>query len=506
MRMLHALRSFFRGLCTNWIGTLGVVLTTSAFLLFVSAELLRLLGVVTNTYVGLITYLALPTLFVVGLFAIPIGWWLYRRHRGLSTRQLLSERFDPDLVAPRKGGSRVMKIVGGFTLINMLFLGIGSLRMLSFMDQPVFCGTACHRVMGPEWAAYQGSPHARVRCVDCHVGTGAEAAFDAKLNGVWQMISVTFDLFERPIPTPVHNLRPARETCERCHWPEVFYGHRLKRIVRHAMDRASTPRYTTLSLKVGSGKGHRRGEIHWHVASGNEVRYLAVDRQRLVMDWVEVRQTDGSFRRYRNRRKDAVEAARIWDAKAEAPAVRSVDCVDCHNRATHIFEDPEDAVDHLIEHGDIAQSLPYARKHALGALLGRYRPGTEQAAIAQDLRGVYRRSEPQVLHQRRKELDRAVAALQATQRRNIHPGMRVGWGVYPDHLGHRLGPGCRRCHSPDLVDDRGQAVPHDCTLCHSILAYESPRPFEFLQPPGEDTREGPMGDYLRQEFLGTKSP
>ena len=493
------MRRFWRGLCTNGIGTAGVVLTTTSFVLFIIAELLRLLEVVTNAYVGLITYLALPGLFVAGLGLIPVGWWLYRRRSGKTTRQLLSERFDPELVAPRRSGARVVKIVAALSVVNLLFLGIGGARTLQFMDEPVFCGTACHSVMGPEWATYQKSPHARVKCVECHVGTGAEATFDAKLNGLWQMISVTFDLYERPIPTPVHNLRPARETCERCHWPEAFVGDRIKRIVAFADDRASTPRYTTLSLKVGSGQGNRRGEIHWHVAPQNQVRYLAADRARSTMRWVEVKQADGSFRRYTNRQ---LTASTKTQKTKHIQEVRTMDCVDCHNRVTHIYHDPERAVDRLVTDGVIPRDLPFARKNALDALTGSYPPGEGDEHTRRDVMGTYRRDHPETLQTHARQLDRAVDALLAVRKRNLHPGMNVGFNPYPDHLGHRLSLGCRRCHGPHMVDEAGEAVPNHCTLCHSILAYDSPTPFQFLDASAPDNRQTPMGKYLGREFLG----
>jgi len=498
MAPLRTLRRFWRGLCTNWLGTTGVVLTTTAFILFLLAELLRMAGIVTNAYVGLITYLALPLLFVLGLLFVPLGWWLHRRRTGKSTRELLSERFEAELVASSPAGSRVVRTIITLTLVNVVFLGFGGARMLGFMDQPHFCGTACHSVMNPEWVTYQSSPHARVRCVDCHVGQGARAAFDAKLNGAWQMISVTFDLHERPIPTPVHNLRPARETCERCHWPQAFYGDRIRRIVRHAADEASTPRYTTLSLKVGSGSGRRRGEIHWHVAGHNQVRYQATDRSRMAMRWVEVRQPDGSYRRYSNRRAPP--------GAAPPPDVRVLDCVDCHNRATHIYEDPEDAADRLVAIGAIDRGLPFARRQALAALTGSYRAGTGPRAVDLDFRGHYRRHHPDAITKRGRQIDRAVRSLQDVYRRNIHSGMNITWNAYPDHIGHRRGPGCRRCHSPDMVDGTGRPVSSECTLCHSMLAYDSAAPFQFLQPPDPADRECEMGLFLRREFLGASIP
>ena len=487
---------FVRGIATNWTGTLGVTFVTSAFLLFVVFELLRIAGILTNAYVGLVSYMALPALFILGLVLIPIGWWQYRRATGRSTEELLTRRFPDDMTRAKRLGSSLVGMIALLTVVNLMFLGLGGARMLHFMDEPRFCGTACHGVMEPEWVAYQNSPHAHVRCVDCHVGEGTDALIDAKLNGLWQVVSATFDLYERPIPTPVHQLRPARETCEKCHWPDKFYGERIKGFTRFAQDSLSTPTHTTLALKVGAGTGERAGTIHWHIAARNEVRYLAADEERLVMEWVEVRRGD-AFHRYTNR---AFTAAAVADPVAH-PEVRSMDCIDCHNRATHIYADPEAAVDEALADGRISRDLPYAKRTALAALLDEW-PTREAGlrGIENAVRGTYARM-PRGAGLLR-EADRMVAALQEIYAQNVFPHMNVGWNTYPSHLGHDGLGGCFRCHNRDMVDAEGRPVPHDCTLCHSILALDSATPFRFLQPVEENDPDRRMHEYLRDEFLG----
>jgi len=510
--MLKRFQLFMRGLSTNWAGTLGVVLTTSTFFLFVFKELLQAAGIVTNAYLGLISYLALPALFLFGLILIPLGWARFKRTTGKTTDQLLAERFPREMISQRGLGSNLIGMIALLTLVNLMFLGIGGARMLHFMDEPRFCGTACHQVMNPEWTAYQSSPHAHVRCVDCHVGEGAEALIDAKLNGLKQIISATFDLYERPIPTPVHNLRPARETCEKCHWPEKFYGERIRTLPTYAFDEASTPSFTTLALKVGSGAGREKGTIHWHVAPRNEVRYQPVDDSRLSMAWVEVRRGD-SFHRYNNRHlaSDRTEPEAVREQPLDAPQpeskhglppVHSLDCVDCHNRATHIYPEPEAALDQALAAGTISRDLPFAKKVALGALLGRYADkAAAMTGIANAIHGTYRREHPRAATAARRELDQMVATLQDIYRLGIHPEMNIGWNSYPSHLGHRGQAGCSRCHSPNLVDAQGKSIPYDCTLCHFILAYDSPDPFHYLGPVAEKDPDRKMHAYLQQEFL-----
>ena len=497
---MRRFKLFLRGVSTNWIGTLGVALTTATFLLFVGFELLQIVGVLNNAYVGLISYLALPALFVLGLILVPIGWWRFRRVTGKTTEDLLRERFPEEMVRPKRLGSSLVATVALLTVVNILFLGVGGARMLHFMDTAEFCGTACHGVMEPEWTAYQNSPHAHVECVACHVGEGAGALIDAKLNGLWQIISVTFDLYDRPIPTPVHQLRPARETCEKCHWPDKFYGDRIKAVTRFAMDEASTPRHTTLALKVGSGTGQEAGTIHWHVAAANEVRYQAADEQRMRMSWVEVRR-GSTFHRFTNRRLDQAAAAETQTG--DHTDVRIMDCVDCHNRATHIYLDPEQAVDQALAAGRIDRSLPFAKKAALGALLGNYSDkDAALTAIGNSVRGFYLRDLGDANLAASPAVDAMVAELQTIYGDNVFAHMNVTWNTYASHLGHRNNGGCFRCHNPYMVDEAGRSIDYDCTLCHSILAMDSPREFQFLLPLEEKDPDRKMHQYLQEEFLG----
>ena len=494
---------FIRGISTNWTGTMGVALATSAFLLFVFMELLRITGILTNAYIGLISYMALPALFLLGLVLVPLSWWQYRRATGRTTEELLSQRFPDDMTRAKRIGSSLLATIALLTVVNILFLGIGGARMLHFMDQSEFCGTACHPIMEPEWVAYQNSPHANVHCVECHVGEGAAALLDAKLNGLWQVVSATFKLYEKPIPTPVHQLRPATETCQHCHWPDKFYGDRIKSFTRFALDETSTRSHTTLALKVGAGTGDNAGTIHWHVAAANEVRYRAADEQRLVMDWVEIRRGE-SFHRYANNNLDMEAVAHPVDPKHDA--VRSMDCVDCHNRATHIYLDPEDAVDLALADGRISASLPFAKRTALAALTGKY-PDQESAmrGIGNAVRGFYLRDLNDSRAAMSREADQMVEVLQTIHRQNIFFPMNVEWNTYPTHIGHKNNSGCFRCHNPNMVDEDGAAIPYDCTLCHSILAMESEAKFQFLQPLKEKDPDRMMHQYLRGEFLGITS-
>jgi hypothetical protein len=433
-----------------------------------------LVGLINNAYIGLIIYLLLPGLFVLGLVLVPIAWRVRLRETGLDARELLRQEIGEGAVdSSSLTGAPIFKTVAVLTLINVVFLGAVSLQMLHFMDSARFCGTACHKVMNPEWTTYQASPHARVACVQCHVGKGVRALVSSKLNGVWQIVSATFNLYDRPIPTPVHQLRPARDTCEKCHWPAKFYGNRLVTRVSYGNDERSTPRYTTLNLKIDASDPATSG-VHWHVGETNEVRYASVDDERKQMIWVEVRQSDGSYRRFAN--------SRLAEREVKAESIRVMDCVDCHNRATHIYEPPERAVDAKIRNGEIDRTLPFIRREAVAAVTAGYPSRTAAVeGIRFHLEGFYRSSYPEQASAWRDRIDAAASALIAAYERNIHHEMNIDWGAYPTLLGHEDTDGCFRCHTDELEDADGQWIVYDCTLCHSILAEDEPEPYRYLE-------------------------
>ena len=493
--MFQKYRNFIRGVSSNWLSRIGAALATSTFFIFLLLEALRFIGAITNAYIGLVTYLLFPLLFIIGLALIPIGWRKYVRQSGKTAKELLAQRFDEGEVKGGILGAKLLRTVGLLTLINVVFLGFVTSRTLHFMDQPNFCGTACHQAMNPEWVTYQQSPHARVKCVECHVGEGFDALLDSKINGVWQIISLTLDLYEKPIPTPVKNLRPARETCEKCHWPQKFLGDRLRTIVHYNFDQESSPRYTTLNLKIGSGQEGLDAGSHWHIAEKNTVRYLPADDERMNILWVELKQADGSYKRFTNESLENQEPP-----KKQKP--RIMDCVDCHNRATHIYESPENALDLRISRGILSKDLPYIKREGLEALTKNYPDTTEALAyIEKRLKRYYAVNYPEIAVRDSVLIDSAISALKETYSRNIHPYMKIIWGSYPNHLGHRSSPGCFRCHSPYMVDAEGKAVSDDCTLCHSILAFESEEPFEYFHDPGAGDLEKQMHLYLRGEFM-----
>jgi hypothetical protein len=488
--------AFLRGMSANKFSMIGVILTTSAFLLFILFEFSIATGWVDNAYLGLISFLALPAIFMVGLVLIPFGWWVYSKKRNRPFLDLFAEHFSDEDLRAKAQGARVVRFVALLTVINVIFLGVIGTSTIHYMEGSKFCGTACHGVMGPEWATYQKSPHSQIRCVECHVGEGTEALIDSKLNGAWQMVSASFNLYDRPIHTPVHNLRPARDTCEECHWPEKFHGNRISNRISFKRDSTSTPMYTTLMLKIGSGHEGNASGSHWHVAEKNSVRYVSAHDKREEMIWVEVLLEDGTWKRYTNTDYYESEASSHED-------VRVMDCVDCHNRVTHIYKPPGKAIDSRMALGEIDRTIPFIKRKAMDVLMNNY-PDKETglATIEVGLRNYYLTSFPELFPEREADIDEAIATIQAVYERNIHPNMNIGWGAYPSHLGHQDGPGCFRCHDTALKTETGESIPMDCTLCHSILADESAQPFAYLKSldmlePGSEKN---VQSYFQDEF------
>jgi hypothetical protein len=323
-----------------------------------------------------------------------------------------------------------------------------------------FCGKMCH-VMKPEHTAYLNSSHARVRCVECHVGEGAGWYVHSKLSGARQLFAVVFKTYERPIPTPVENLRPAKETCQHCHWPEKFVQAQLYQRPHFRYDEANTPEQITLLVKTGGG-GENGGGIHWHMFIENKVTYVAEDRHLQEIPWVQVKHRDGRVVEYF--RKDH----KVTKEQVAGMRQHEMDCMDCHNRPAHGFEPPDLAVDRAMVAGKLPRSLPFVKATAVDSLSREY--ATAELAhqgIAREFREFYTQKYPQVAAVRGGDIDKGVETLLGIYDRNVFPEMKVSWSTYPSNIGHRYWPGCFRCHDGKHVSADGQVISANCNVCHS---------------------------------------
>jgi hypothetical protein len=449
-------------LSSNWISLTGVVLVTTAGMLWLFLLPSMLRGNARDAYLGILQFLVLPGAFFAGLGLIPVGeWWYRRRNRGR-----LPEHYPPvDLANPRF--RRLLAFIGATTVANLVIGSQFTYRAIHYMDTAMFCGQTCHTVMKPEFTAYQNSPHSRVPCVDCHIGPGADWFVQSKLSGAWQVVSVAFDLYPRPIPTPVHNLRPARETCEVCHWPQKFGGNRIRVIETFSEDERAKALKTVLMMKIGGGGGYEG--IHGaHMGPGVVMRYAHADGKRFKIPWVEYS---------RNGRTSIFKAE---DYKGDGPGqlpVRVMDCMDCHTRPSHAFELPGRSVDHALSEGRLDRSLPFIKKVAVEILTGKY-DTTAQAEreIPRKFTGYYRDRYPQLWESRRAAVENNARSVLDIFSRNVFPEMRVTWGIYPNHIGHTDYDGCFRCHDGRASTTGGRSVTQDCDACHQTLAADEENP------------------------------
>jgi hypothetical protein len=440
------------------VALFGIWLTTVSAILFLVVFFADLLGLVHNPYLGILFFLALPAAFVFGLLLIPLGIHLSRRReqRGEGTEYRWPV-WDFNIPSYRRTAALLL----GATLVNVLVISLAAYRGVEYMDSVEFCGQICHTVMKPEFTAYQNGPHARVACVSCHIGPGAGWFVKSKLSGTRQLFAVALKTYPTPIPSPVENLRPARETCEECHWPEKFTGDRVRVVREYAEDEAVSETATTLRLHVGSGSEKLGATgIHWHMAPTTLVTYITTDPKRQVIPYVKVEDGSGRSIEYR--------APGVTQEQLDKGERRTMDCMDCHNRPSHRFDPTaEAAVDDAIAHGGIPRSLPFARREAVAALMGSRGPeGSAVDGIAARLTRFYRETLGADFGSRQGEVARAVATTQAIYRRNVFPEMNVKWGTYPNNLGHSIFPGCFRCHDDTHQAKDGSVIRQDCELCH----------------------------------------
>ena len=354
-------------LSNNWLSLIGVLLVTSAtvFWLFLLPTTLR--GEIDHPYLGILIFMLLPAVFFLGLGLIPLGMYIRRRRE--QKGHIFPESFarlDLRNVALR----RLLWFILVATFANIVIASQLTYSAVNYMDSVTFCGRTCHLVMQPEYTAYHNSPHSRVECVQCHIGPGASWFVKSKLSGTWQVIAATLNTYPRPIPVPVQNLRPARETCEACHWPQRYGGDRLRVIPTYADDQTNTLTKTVLLMHIGGGGGGP-GIHGFHVAAGVEVEYAPSDEQRQKIAWVRYRDPSGKTTEYFAPNVKPEDVAKL--------PKRVMDCIDCHNRPTHTFELPERGLDRTLAAGEIDSSLPFAKKTAI-AILKRSYATRDQAA------------------------------------------------------------------------------------------------------------------------------
>jgi nitrate/TMAO reductase-like tetraheme cytochrome c subunit len=461
----------------NWLSFSGLVVVIGAFFSFLLLFLLDSVAHFSNPYVGILTYLITPTFIVMGLMLAGVGaLWEWRRMKKAGAAAAPGLLID--LSRPRDRRILIMFLTGA--ALFLLLSAIGSYQTYHFTESTQFCGQACHTVMRPEFVTYQHGSHARVGCTECHIGPGATWFVRSKLSGTYQVYATMAKKYPTPIPTPVANLRPAQETCEQCHWPKKFVGNLDRTYNYFLAEETNTFHSIRMLMRVGGADPSHGpvGGIHWHMNVGNKVQYLAADPARLKIPWVRTVDAQGVVTEFR---------AKGFTNAVDPAAIRTMDCMDCHNRPAHVYKSPNDSVNLAMALGKIDAQLPWIKTNAVYVLTQKY--PTETAAlekIATFLDNKYP-NQPSIRP--------AIAAVQQIYTNNFFPEMKASWKDYPNHIGHKDWPGCFRCHDDKHRTADGKKVikGNDCNVCHVILAQGVGKELEQLNATGQKFKH-PGGD------------
>lgn len=460
----------------NWVSISGVVLAIFNLATIFSLVVLNWVFNFGGTYIGLFIYIVLPMFMAIGLIMIPIGMRMYRK-AAWEAEKLGEEKNWPILnfnnLATRNAA--IIFIFG--TVFLLVISSIGSYEAFHYTESVEFCGKLCHRVMEPEYTTYYGSPHEHVACVECHIGSGASWYVKSKLSGLYQVYSVLAKKYPQPIITPISNLRPAREICEECHWPAKFYDWKLRVRQSYLADDTNTEFSVNLHVKTSSkmtSGGFEQG-IHRHISPDVRIEYKTTTVNRQVIPWVKYTNTKtGVSEIYADNENS------FSQAKLDSLETRVMDCLDCHNRPSHDYKTPQRFVDQSLSEGKISKSLPGIKQIAMKILYKDY--STKDSAfmaIRDGITAFYKTSHPELMIERKADIDAAIAEIQTSYSKNIFPFMKASWKSYPNNIGHMVSDGCFRCHNDRHSTTSGKVISKDCNMCHTILAQGTPGSMEY---------------------------
>jgi len=489
----------------NWTSLIGATIAIVTLLMIIFLLTISLLFNQGGSYIGLIIYIILPAFLIAGLILIPIGMLRKRKKLKLQGERSLLEKPLPfiDLNDPKHRNAFLIFVAG--TVVFLFLSAIGSYEVFHYTESVSFCGETCHNIMIPEFTAYQNSPHARVKCVECHVGEGVDWYVRSKLSGLRQVYKTIIGDVPKPILTPIHNLRPARETCERCHWPQKFYSRSIRMERHYLRDEANSEWDINLIMKTGAkfdALGLEEG-IHWHINPNIKVEYVATDYRRQEIPWVKLTDTNtGEITIFEN-------AEEPLNVKAfDTLEVRKMDCIDCHNRPSHNYRPPEIFINSAITAGKISSELPEIKALATSVCSQEYlTTDSAMIEIRKAIEDFYTENYPEVIEEKNDLLQQAIVSVQSQFSKNIFPEMKVRWDQYPLNIGHIKSPGCFRCHDDKHVSASGKVISKDCNLCHLINSQGKPGELQkgtlsesliFLHP-GEDIEEEDWKESLCSE-------
>ncbi len=474
MGQFDMVKDFFLGISRSRISLWGGMIVTVTTPFLFGYMLADTIWHIKNPYFGAAIYLALGPVFLGGLAMIFAGAFFFRGKRDvhLFTLEYLRRYFtEPALFGRLR---RNVFLIVLLTSVNFAVFSMFLYRAYHYMESTQFCGQFCHTVMNPEHTAYQNSPHSRVTCVECHIGSGADWFVKSKISGARQLLAVAAGTYPTPIMTPVHGLRPARETCEQCHRPELFHGDKLTVNKRFLEDQQNSAVQDVLLMKIGSAGDRVQSShgIHWHIAPENQISYTSTDHSRTIIPEVTLIQADGTKTVFRT-----PDADKLLQESAQQSETRTMDCIDCHNRPSHIYLLADEALNLKLAEGQIPKALPFIKRQALELVSVDYESSEDaRQQITSELKDWYQKNYPQLVADQPKLMEQAIQGVIAAYAENVFPEMKIKWGTYVNHITH--GPdfdiGCFRCHDDMHETTDGRTISADCNTCHDLLALEEP--------------------------------
>ncbi len=466
-------------MCNNPISILGLLGVACSVLVLITFWMYYLTAPGVNRYLEFVGFLILPAFFGGGLALIPAGIYLRRRRdRKRKTKPAVESETTEHRVHKVLGTVGILMIITVFAVFPVL--SVSGYYLYSFTESTRFCGEICHPPMRPQSIAHSRSAHARVACAECHIGHGAGWFVKSKLSGARQVYAVLADTYSRPIPPAITELRPARDTCEECHWPSKFFGHQYKKLTHFAQTEDNRRREVEILLKIGGADdsiGRAEG-IHMHMLRAGTVEYMAADEHLQDIPWVKYTRQNGDVTIYRTK-GTPIEGLPISGQHGEA-VMRTIDCMDCHNRGAHHFRSPQISIDLELEANRIDRALPYIKRESVAALVEPY-PDEKSATtqIEHRLLEYYKKSWPEVFKEQENKIREAIKRVQSVYLEDFFPDMKEDWRTYPENIGHQYSPGCFRCHDGQHSDEKGRTISSDCTVCHLFITPVDGEPDKF---------------------------
>lgn len=357
---------------------------------------------------------------------------------------------------------RRVLLVGVVFVIGFMVVGAIGIQVWDFTNSTYFCSYVCHAVHPEEPEAYQDSYHARVKCTECHMGrVNALQGMVLKASHARHVPEVLFGLYERPLES--ETLRPANESCERCHWPPAFHGDRVREIKHYQPDEFNTLERTYLILKTGGGQ-RERGlgyGIHWHIE--NRVEFITRDGEhKQEIPWVRTTLPDGRTVEYVDT-TDPVSPEEI-----EAAQKYVMDCVDCHNRVGHPFPPPDRLIDQALSENRLAADLPFVKREMVQLLTASYENREAALEEVEALSIRYKATYPRIAASREEDIEAAKELAVELVPRLVFEESGITWESFADNGGHKYFAGCFRCHDGKHLSADGESIRLHCNICHSI--------------------------------------